>query len=232
MPVPLVNPYCTEAQIRAELKDSAAVVNSDLICKAINAASRGIDDICSGDVPNTRRFWKDTTLNTRTYSVEHPTFAYIDDIAERAGVVVKTDDNDDGVYETTWTVGVDYALWPLNADANGLAQPLAFWKIVAVGEKRFPIYERRAGVQVTAKYGWPGIPTQIEEACILRTIGLLLRKDSPLGVLAQGDFGALMIPKFDPDVSALLRPFIKRRPWSISYASDQARTSLFHRRSY
>lgn len=232
MAVTLVNPYCTEAQVRLQMRDTTTVVDADLIYRAINTASRWIDYVCSGDVPNSRRFWKDATLKTRTYQCEDRTFVYLDDIATKTGLVVKTDDDDDGVYENTWTAGTDYDLWPLNADSSGNDQPMAFWKVVAVGSKTFPLYERRAGLQITATWGWPVIPAQIEEACILKSIGLLLRKDSPMGVLAQGDFGALKIPKEDYDVDTLLQPFIKTRPWSMSYASNQARTSLFHRWQY
>ena len=232
MPVTLVNAYCTEAQVRAELQDIAATVNSDLICKAINVASREIDNVCSGDVPRSRRFWQDTAVQTRTYTCEDLTFVYVDDISTVTGLIVKTDDNDDGTYETTWTINTDFALWPLNAAADA-AEPYAFWKIVAVGggtgDKRFPLYERRAGLQITAKFGWPAIPKQIEEACILRAISILLRKDSPTGMLVQGEWGNMRVPMFDPDVNAMLRPFIKRRPYSVSYQSDQARNSLFHR---
>jgi|SRR5688572_1925581 len=232
MPVTLVNPYCTEAQVRNEMKDTTAVVDADLINKAINAASREIDEICSGDVANSRRFWKDSTTHVRKYIPESDTFCYVDDIAESAGVTLKTDHDDDGTYEETWTLGVDFDLWPLNADVDGSAHPMAFWKIIAIGTKRFPIYERRAGLQLTAKFGWPSIPKQVEEACILRAISLILRKDSPMGVLAQGDFGALKIPKDDPDIDKMLRPYIKKRPWSVSYSSDQANYSMFHRRRF
>lgn len=233
MPITLVNPYCTEAQVRAEIKDTQlGVVDQDLILKSINTASRWIDYVCSGGVANSRRFWKDAAPVTRTFQCEDRTFVYLDDIATKSGLIIKTDNDDDGTYEATWTAGVDYDLWPLNADASGVAEPMAFWKVVAVGDKTFPLYERRAGLQVTATWGWPAIPKQVEEACILKSIALLLRKDSPMGVLAQGDFGALKIPKEDPDVNNLLEPFIKTRPWSMSYASDQARSSMFHRRQY
>ncbi len=229
MPVTLVNAYCTEAQIRAELRDENAVVSSDLICKAINAASREIDYTCSGDVPKSRRFWQDAAVQTRTYFCEDNSFVYVDDISTITGLIIKTDDNNDGIYETTWTINTDFSLWPLNAAADA-ADPCAFWKIVAVGMKSFPLYDRRAGLQVIAKFGWPAIPKQIEEACILRSITLLLRKDSPTGMAVQADWGAMRIASADPDFKAMLRPFVKRRPYSMSYRSEQARYSIFHRR--
>lgn len=232
MSVTLVNPYATVDQIRAQLKDSAAVVDEDLIRRAINAASRGIDDYCSGDVPKSRRFWQDATVKTRIFNCEDSKFAYVDDISTRTGLTVKTDDNNDGIYENTWTIGTDFNVWPLNADVDGNDQPMAFWKIVAVGDKRFPVYDRRAGLQVQAKFGWPAVPVEVNQACVLRTISLLLRKDSPLGVVASNEWGALRVPTFDPDVGAMLRPFVKRRPWSKSYISDQGANSLFHRRLF
>ncbi len=232
MTVTLVNPYCTELQVRTELEDVSATVSSDLICKAINAASREIDNVCSGDIPHSRRFWQDSAVQTRTFMCEDRTFVYVDDISTVTGLIIKTDDNGDGVYETTWTINTDFALWPLNAVADVSVEPYAFWKVVALGgssSKMFPLYERRAGLQVTAKFGWPAIPKQIEEACILRSMSLLLRKDSPTGMLAQAEWGAMRVPVFDPDYRGMIRPFVKRRPYSVSYRSDQARNSLFHR---
>lgn len=231
MSITLVNAYCTETQVRAELQDVNATVSSDLICKAINAASREIDNTCSGDIPRSRRFWQDSAVQTRTYLCEDSAFVYIDDISTTTGLIVKTDENDDGVYETTWTINTDFALWPLNA-ANDATEPYAFWKIVALGgnsSKAFPTYERRAGLQVTAKFGWPTVPKQIEEACILRSISIMMRKDSPTGMLVQAEWGSMRVPMFDPDFNAMIRPFIKRRPYSVSYRSEQARNSLFHR---
>jgi hypothetical protein len=74
-------------------------------------------------------------------------------------VVVKTDDDDDGVFETTWTVGQ----WQ--------AEPLVRWNqkphvviTTTTRTREFPFGSRRPLVQVTAKWGWGSVPVAVEQA--------------------------------------------------------------------
>lgn len=223
-----VDEYCTIEQVREQLQDIKQQLDTDLVTRAIKAASRAIDAWCSNDVPNARKFWLDTSASQRVYRCDNRVTAWIDDIGTTTGLIIQTDDNDDGTYETTWTINTDFQLLPANPS---LSYPFAYWQINAVGTKRFPVYERRSGLRVTAKWGWSGTPVEVQQACLIRSVALFLRKDSPYGIAGSNDYGGMRISRFDNDVVSLLRPYVKRRARQLTPMSDQQRYSLFHRRS-
>lgn len=185
--------------MREHLGDSNAL-SETLLERAIEAASRAVDTYTN------RRFWQDATVATRTYRPVLSNMLEVDDISTATGLLVKSDNDTDGVYETTWTLGTDFQLEPLNADANGES-----WsQVSAVGSKTFPISGRRATVQVTAQFGWATIPKDVESATLLKAAALLARKDSPNGVAGFDGFGgAVRISRNDPHVMELLEPFVR-----------------------
>jgi hypothetical protein len=63
-------------------------------------------------------------------------------------------------------------------------------------------------LQVTALWGWPAVPDEIEQATALYAARLYRRKDSPQGVIGGGDFGPVRVSRIDPDVEALIAPFV------------------------
>jgi hypothetical protein len=72
----------------------------------------------------------------------------------------------------------------------------------------FPVYMlNEATVKVTGTFGWPALPIDIKQACILLAMRQFKRYDSPLGVAGFGDMGALRVGRTDPDVEALLSPY-------------------------
>ena len=64
-------------------------------------------------------------------------------------------------------------------------------------------------VQVTARWGWPAVPDEIQEATVLLALRLARRKDSPEGVLGSSEWGVVRLSRTDPDVGALVGPFIQ-----------------------
>jgi hypothetical protein len=44
-------------------------------------------------------------------------------------------------------------------------------------------------VQVTAKFGWPAVPDNVEKACIIQAVQLFKAKDAAFGVASFGDMG-------------------------------------------
>jgi hypothetical protein len=64
-----------------------------------------------------------------------------------------------------------------------------------------------AYLQVTAKWGWPSVPSPVTSACILLAGRLVKRGDSLLGVAGFGDLGAITVRAIDPDVERMLRPY-------------------------
>lgn len=197
----LVHAYCNELQLRDQFADAGSLVDTGVLERAINASSRAIDRYCG------RRFWLDAQVTTRLYRPCEPDIAWVDDIGSTAGLIIKTDHDDDGVFEQTWVAGQDYELEPGNADADGGAY--AWWRIVAVGDLRFPTTGRRKRLQDTGLHGWSQIPDEVEQACLLKSAGLVKRKDSPHGVMGFDGFGAVRVTRQDPDVVALLRPYMR-----------------------
>ena len=60
--------------------------------------------------------------------------------------------------------------------------------------------------RVTASWGWPAVPAQVEQAAQMLASRLFARQNSPLGV-AAGDI-PIYVSRHDTDVRALLAPFI------------------------
>lgn len=196
----VTNAYCTVAQLRTHFGDSGSSLSTELLERAINATSRAIDKFCG------RRFWIDTNVAIRVYRPELDDLAWIDDIATTTGLIIKTDGDNDGTYETTWAT-TDYELQPLNADANG--QAYAWTRIAAVDRYLFPTTGKVAPLQITAKFGWSAIPDEVEQACILRAAAVFKRKEAVEGVASFEGVGVIRINRKDADVYELLYPFAK-----------------------
>jgi len=199
--VAIVNGYITEAQLREQLGDSGTFLTASLLQRAVNATSRAIDDFTG------RRFWKDSAPVARTYRVRDLKVAWVDDIATTSGLIVQTDDGLDNTWSTTWTLGTDFDLEPENADTKGPAY--AWWRIVAIGDKSFPVSRLRRTLKVTSAGGWSAIPDEIEQASTIKASSLFQRKDAPFGVAGFGEFGPVRITRRDPDVIELLNNFIR-----------------------
>ena len=195
--------YVTVQEVREHLGDTGGTVDAGQLEAKIRGVSRAVDRWCR------RRFWTSPTATPRTYWPEKPDGrsswsdrAWVDDIATATGVVVKTDPSADGTsYQTTWAAG-DFELGPYsNAAADGGAH--AFWRIQAVGDRRFR-WTPRPGLQVTARWGWSQVPDQVREAALLKAVALFKRKDAPFGVAGFNAFGPVRITRQDHDVVELL----------------------------
>jgi hypothetical protein len=228
--VTLVNCYTTVEQLRDQLGDEGSRLDADLLERGISAASRGIDLYCSGGVKDMgRRFWRDASVVTRRFRTDDPSQVWCMDVSSLTGLVVKTDDDDDGTYETTWTINTDFVMEPLDVDqvASGdTGTPYAFWMITAVGEKVFPVYVRRPGIQVTARFGWSVVPDEVLTSTIILGTKLFKRKDAPFGVAGFSDLGTVRIIQSDPDVKMLLDPYVKQRPRGLVFRPQA--TSMYH----
>lgn len=202
----LVNAYCTEQEVRDQFGDEGSTLSEDLLHRAINATSRAIDRWTG------RRFWQDADVVARTYRPRDGHHVFVHDISTDTGLIVKTDTTGDGTFDTTWDSD-DFVLEPRNEDvvATGdTGDPFAWWQITAVDTKTFPVHARKATLQVTARFGWSGIPDEVNQAAIIKAAALFRRKDAPFGVAGFGDMGAVRISRFgDPDVTALLDPYVR-----------------------
>jgi hypothetical protein len=170
---------------------------------AIEAASREIDGY-------TQRVFT-SNAGTRIYVPMDNYVTEIDDLS----VFTSLESSSDGkTFDVTWTA-TDYQLEPLNGIAGGLTQP--WTQIRAVGDYTFPHWSggvadgQEATVRVVGTFGWATVPTAVRQACIVLSLRLWKRFDSPLGVAGFGDMGAMRVGRIDPDVQALLQPFVKVR---------------------
>ena len=161
--------------------------------------------------------WCDRTFTaavaTRLYTPDYGDYLDVDPISTATGLVVATDDNGDGTFETTWTVNTDFRLDPANAVANG--EP--FTRLVGLGTRRFWTSQYRPTVSVTASFGWPGgtPPAPVKLATLIQSSRLFKRKDAPFGVAGSVEFGSelRLLNELDRDAQNLLRPY--RRNWWV-----------------
>jgi hypothetical protein len=172
----------------------------------IESASRSIDKIAN------RRFYADTTATVRLYRAYSDVFVYTDDISSTTGLIVKVDEAGNGTYTKTLTLNTDYIMDPLTAEALG--RPFTQLTMVSNNES-WPIFPGltqnglRPGVQVTAKFGWPSVPSDVNVACLILTADLYKRKDAPGGVLGLGDLGVIRMSPVGRDVSQMVRAYQK-----------------------
>lgn len=199
----LTNAYCTLADVKNALRITASDTQDDPMLEiAINAASRQIDGACD------RVFYSST--GTRLYVAETSTTVDTDDI-----ISVTTLETSSGEGFTVTIPNTEYQLEPLNGIAGGIPQP--YTKIRATGAYLFPVFAPRsanldeATVRVTGTFGWSAIPDAIKQAAILLSIRIFKRLDSPLAVAGFGDLGVIRVGAVDPDVQAMIRPYMRMR---------------------
>jgi hypothetical protein len=183
----ITNGYATLTEIKNYMSISDNTDN-DLLEDLVESASRSIDRIAN------RRFYLDTNASARLYRAYSDIFVYVDDIGSTTNLAVAVDENGNGTYTKTLTLNTDYILDPLTAPS--LNRPYTQLTMVSNTET-WPIFPGitqnglRPGVQVTAKWGWPSVPSDINMACLILTADLYTRKDAPGGILGLGDLGVV-----------------------------------------
>lgn len=201
----ITNGYATLNELKGYLSISDST-DDTLLEDLIEAASRSIDRIAN------RRFYLDSSASARLYRAYSDIFVYVDDIGTTSGLVVAIDENGNGTYTKTLTLNTDFILDPLTA--SSLNRPYTQLTMVS-NTQMWPIFPGltqnglRPGVQVTAKWGWPSIPNDINMACLILAADLYKRKDAPGGILGLGDLGAVRMSPIGRDVTAMVRAYRK-----------------------
>jgi len=202
--MPITNGYCTLQEVKAAARITDSV-DDTLLENCVEAASRRIDGF-------TGVFFYQTTNTISLYLVDAPFVTplsynqyvlYIPDLVSVTSL--KTDDDGDGTFETTWVAGTDYRLEPTNT----ALQNRPYSQVVAIGAKTWPVYTAppMPGIQINGVWGWPAIPDDIREACVIMSLRLFNRYNSPLGTLGFGDLGTVSLRAVDPDVRDILSPY-------------------------
>lgn len=197
----ITNGYGDLAAFKVRATLPAGGAHDDDIDRAIESASRAIDEWCG------RRFWPDTVASARYYTaMPEETYSLpVDDISTTSSLVVKSDDNWDGVFENTWTLNLrtgPYGFMVEPTNWSPLGKPITRLRAIVDAWPTVP-----QGVEVTAKWGWAAIPTAIIEACLMLAVRWYKRKDTPFGVMGSSETGLLTLPRVDPDVQAILNPY-------------------------
>jgi hypothetical protein len=190
----ITNGYCSLAEVKAAMRLTDSV-DDTLLENSIEGASRRIDGYCS-------RFFYQTN-KVVTYYASNSYRLQTSDIASST-LTLKTDNSGTGTFSTTWTAGTDYTLEPLDTTLQG--RP--YRAIAATGGKTFPLWLAPAPptVELTATFGWPSIPDDVREACVLLSMRQFARYNAALGVLGFADM-AITVRAVDPDVRDLLSPY-------------------------
>lgn len=209
--------YITLADIKEALRITDTT-DDVMLAYAITAASRAIDHYCG------RQFGVLSAPAARYYTPQieeirpsrlrwqtaggywHRYYVAIDDLMTSTGLVVLTDPNGDGVFDTTLVLDTDFRLAPYNAQAD----LLPWTKLVPVLNPNgttgvwFPNLER--SVKVTATWGWTAVPGVVTQACLLQAARFFTRRQAPFGVAGSPSEGSevRLLSKLDPDVAVLL----------------------------
>lgn len=197
-PKPLI--YASLAKLKARLNITDGL-NDDELGDALDAASRDVDEDCD------RTFWLDPTATARVFDPHNRIVRtrtgerlLIDDIGSSVGIVVEIGDG------TSWSPITDYCTGPDNALAK--RTPITYllrrwnsWLTCGAFLSQ--------QIRVTARWGWPGVPSKIDQATLIRAQRLYRRKDSPEGVAGFNELGVVRIGRYDPDYDKLIGSFVR-----------------------
>lgn len=175
----------TKTQLKSILGIPTADTTDDARLEtACDAATQQVQAECG------RQFVQDTTATARVFVASSALFVEVDDFMTTSGLIVKTDDDNNGTFETTWTSS-DYQLEPLNGRFEGQAWP--YTQLRAIDARYWPRWRGQALVQVTARWGWSTIPAPVKQAAEIQALSIFKSSDAPLGVAGFGDIGVVRL---------------------------------------
>lgn len=184
--------YTTTALVKASLGIPLAATAEDTAIQAAIDAAEALIDNYTG-----RTF--ETVTESRTFLPRTASLVDVDDIATTDSLVIKTDEDQDGSFETTLTVTTDYVIVKNAAPFRLITNVNRGWPLSLYG---------RPTIEITATWGYgTSVPDNIKQAALLMATRLFQRKASPLGFQAGAisEFGPVRISRTDPDVAALLQ---------------------------
>ena len=193
----ITNGYATLVELKTYLKIEDSMEDG-LLENIVEAASRSIDRMAN------RRFYLDASASARAYRPADLLRVFVDDFGSTTGLVVKTSPDATGVYQTTLSISTDFIVEPVNASAKG--RPWNYITIVS-GESFSLPTNARPQVEVTARWGWPTVPDDINQATLILSADLYKRKDSIGGVLGLSELGAIRMSPLGRDITAMVRAY-------------------------
>lgn len=167
--------------------------NDALLTQALKSASRAIEKWCGG-----RQFYLDSSATAREFLTAGSVITrggadvlLIDDLGDATGLLVEGAAQ--STYSTVAASGYEFA-----------GRTLPYDGLRAISGSGWSGYRK---VRVTGKWGWPAIPDEIVQACLILAGRWYRRKDSQEGVLGTIDGGMIRVGVHDPDVKMLLKEF-------------------------
>lgn len=185
----------------SDVKTAMSIYDSnddDRLELAITTASRMLEGICN------RRFYQDAGVSARVFTALNDDLCFVDDISTTTGLIVKTDPQLTGTFSQTWAA-TDYQLEPLNNIIDGQSWPTT--QIRGVKFLEFPRFENRAGVQVTARWGWAAIPDAVKSAGIIQSVAVFKAAEAPFGAMGLAETGIIRVRAIHPTAAALVAPY-------------------------
>ena len=185
----------------SRLKSYLKITHSDsdsMLVSALAAASRSIDKTCG------RFFYLEPTARARTIN---PTRRMVQDEDGWHLLVPDIGDVDSMTVEvgttSAWTT-ITSQVEAEPTDAIDDLKPVT--SLLRVGSYWPSGAGRR--VRVTTRWGWPAVPDNVDQAADIQASRLFKRADSPEGVLGSSEWGVIRLSRRDPDVYALIEPYI------------------------
>ena len=179
--------YVTLVELK-QMRDIKDTADDALLSRALSVASRRIDG------KTRRRFWLDAEATPRLVNavgrVTPDGRLLVDDIGSLDDLAV------DGGSVGAWSPISGWETGPDNALDQG-------WSVTEL------VGSWPARVRITARWGWPAVPEDITMACLLLASRLFSRKESPEGVLGSVEWGSVRVSRWDPDVEALVAPYVQ-----------------------
>lgn len=188
--------YLTTDDLKAFLRISDTVDDTQ-IGYAIAAASRAIDKFTN------RQFGKVASAEQRRYT------ALADN--QRGRYVVQVDDLGDatGFAVQFNSVAVTaYQLEPFNALLEGRV-----YTRVTFDPKDVTFKGDEGEVYITGLWGWPFVPTAVQQATLLQASRIFNRRNSPYGIAGSPQDGSelRLLARVDPDVAVSLASYKRPR---------------------
>lgn len=197
----LGDPYITTAELKTYIGNITGSGQDTSLGNAGQAASDWIGRYCGRDFNNAG------SATARLFQPDDRRCLTVDDIATTSGLVVKTDDGDDGTFETTWAAS-DYELYPINGIRDGHTG-WPYTEIRAVESRWWPTHsQRRYTVEVTAQWGWAAVPDTIKQATFVLAHQFFKEAEAAFGISGANDFGIVRIGQGSmPQVERMLAPY-------------------------
>lgn len=207
----ITNGYLTTSEAQAYTGRQTADA-SGVLDDVVTACSRMIDRYCG------RHFY--TVTATRYFDADTPSLVKLGAYNDLVSVTtLKSDDDGDGVYETTWTT-TNYQLLPVGATSRApVAEP--YTAIRLLNSNDFDMYAtsgRTGLIEIAGSWGWPtAVPVEVKQACRILVAEVAKLQDAPFGMAGNDLTGVQYAPRQMPSAAKrLLDPY--RHPEHVGIA--------------